>query len=315
MQLIQPSAKAVAAFTVSVQRLTCSKGRLLLAVSGGPDSIAMLLLAQAAMPSIVNAATVDHGLRPEAADEAQFVHNLCAQIGIPHHILRPAHPITGSLQAQARTARYALLTAHAETSGCDWIATAHHADDQLETLLMRIARGSGVDGLAAVRERQGQIIRPMLEFRKTELEAICAECAVMPVQDPSNRDDRFDRVAIRQWLAKADHPFDTLRSVRTARACADASAALNWSTDQLYKTQVRQDEGHILLETGAIPRELLRRLCIRIIGSIQPGYMPRGEMLDEAMHALAKGEKRMLGNVMCEGGEIWRFYLAPQRQH
>ena len=315
MRLKRPSAAAVTAFTASVEQLTSGEGRLLLAVSGGPDSLALLLLAHAALPDRFEAATMDHELRQEAAEEAIFVGNLCGSLGVQHHILHPAQPIARSLQAEARRERYAALQARAKSSGCNWIATAHHADDQLETILMRIARGSGIDGLAAVRARHGRVIRPLLNFRKTKLEGICAECGITPVLDPSNQDLRFDRVAIRQWLANAHHPLEAHRAVQTASACADASEALNWATEQSYLTHVQSSAHDVILKTGNLPRELLRRLSLRIIDALQPGYTPRGEALDEAMHALAKGEQRMLGDVICQGGTNWRFRPAPKRRH
>ena len=275
----------------------------------------MLLLAHAAMPSRVEAATVDHDLRTEAASEAEYVGQLCAALGIAHHIVQPSKPITGSIQAQARTVRYALLADLADATDCAWIATAHHADDQLETVLMRVARGSGVDGLAAVRQRQGKIIRPMLEFRKAELDALCADCNAPPVIDPSNDSDRFDRVLMRKWLATTQHPFDAVRALRTAQSFADASEALAWMTDRLYQTHVQHDAGGITLDTEQLPRELLRRLSLRIIAEIQPGFVPRGEALDQAMDALANDAQRMLGNVLCEGGAKWRFRAAPERRN
>ena len=323
MQLNPPPAAAVAAFIASVQKLTNDQGRLLLAVSGGPDSLAMLMLAHAALPRSIIAATVDHGLRPEATAEAEFVYQLCTKLDVAHHILRPDLPIIGNIQSEARMARYALLSQHAVSKGCNWIATAHHADDQLETVLMRVARGSGIDGLAAVRQRQDHIIRPMLSFRKAELEAICTACNVTAVQDPSNENDRYDRVAMRQWLAEAGHPFDALRAVRSASAFADAAQALDWMTERLYQSHVHDDGKAIILQTNDLPREMLRRLTLRIIGEIQPGYAPRGEALDQAMLALKNGTQCMLGNVLCEGqsnGQIesyaaWRFRPAPQRRH
>lgn len=315
MQLSPPSDLSVAKFTSALQKLAGDNARVLLAVSGGPDSLAMLLLAYAAMHDRLCAATVDHELRPEAADEAEFVAALCSQMSVPHSILRPPTPITGSLQSSARAARYALLQAHADATGCDWIATAHHADDQLETVLMRIARGSGVDGLSGVRARQGRVIRPMLAFTKTELEEICAETGVVPVRDPSNKDDSFDRVKMRQWLAENSHPFDPSRAVRTATAFADAAEALEWMTDALFQTHVTREDDSFIVNATDLPRELYRRLVLRILSQIQPDYVPRGDVLDRALDTLADGGKQLLGDVQCDGGKIWRFRPAPKRRH
>jgi tRNA(Ile)-lysidine synthase len=314
VQLIRPPDAQVAKFTSAVQKLAGDDTRVLLAVSGGPDSLAMLFLAHAAMPMRISAATIDHQLRPEALDEANFVAELCRKLNVPHAVLCPAVPITGNLQSEARTVRYALLHSQADADKCDFIATAHHADDQLETVLMRIARGSGIDGLAAVRARQGRIIRPLLAFTKTELEDICQQSGVTPISDPSNSDDSFDRVAMRQWLASTEHPFDAYRAVRTASAFADASEALEWMTDSVFETAVSNNDGDLILNPTGLPREIQRRLVLRILDQIQPGYVPRGDAADRALDTLNKGGRQMLGDVLCEGGETWSFRPAPHRQ-
>jgi tRNA(Ile)-lysidine synthase len=314
MQLNPPYDAAVAAFTTSVQKLAGNDTRLLLAVSGGPDSLAMLLLAHAAMPERISAATVDHQLRPEAADEANFVAGLCEKLNIPHSILRHSAPIIGNLQSEARAVRYALLHNHADAVDCDFIATAHHADDQLETVLMRIARGSGIDGLAAVRARQGRIVRPMLGFTKSDMEEICTRSGITPVRDPSNSDDSFDRVVMRQWLSSTTHPFDPHRAVRTATAFADVSEALEWMTDTMFETHVSPRDGGFVLNATSLPREIQRRLLLRVLDLIQQGYVPRGEAAENALDTLANGDQQMLGNVLCKGGDLWHFRPAPQRQ-
>lgn len=314
MQLIPPPDAAVAKFTSAVQKLAGGDARVLLAVSGGPDSLAMMLLAHVAMPDRISAATIDHQLRTEAAEEANFVAALCGKLNIPHTVLRPSEPITGNLQSEARTARYALLQSQADAEGCDFIATAHHADDQLETLLMRIARGSGVDGLAGVRMRQGRIIRPMLAFTKTELEEICEQSGITPISDPSNADGSFDRVKMRQWLASNAHPFDPLRAVRTASAFADAAEALDWMADSAFETRVSSKDDTLIFDATALPKEIQRRLLLRILDQIQPGYVPRGEATDRALETLNNGGRQMLGDILCEGGQTWRFRRAPQRQ-
>lgn len=315
MQLSAPPELAVVKFADAVQKLAEDGTRLLLAVSGGPDSLAMLLLAHAAMPERILAATVDHQLRPEAADEAAFVAALCDKLHIPHAVLRPSVPISGNLQSQARKVRYALLQTHADARDCEYTATAHHADDQLETVLMRIARGSGIDGLAGIRTQQNRIIRPMLAFTKAELEGICEHSGVTPASDPSNADDSFDRVAMRQWLASAPHPFDPHRAVRSASAFADALAALEWMANDAFETHVLREGDTLAINASALPREIQRRLLLRALDQIQPGYVPRGDATDRALDTLHSGGRQTLGDVLCEGGETWRFRPAPQRQH
>jgi tRNA(Ile)-lysidine synthase len=310
-----PTGSGVTAFAAAVGRLTDDDNSLLLlAVSGGPDSIAMLLLAKASIPDRIRAATVDHGLRKEAATEAAFVASLCSGLGIPHKTLQPDAPIGGNIQSGARAARYELLEREARATDCRWIATAHHADDQLETVLMRVARGSGVDGLSGIRAQQGRVIRPMLSFSKRELEAICDLAGVKPLHDPSNDNAAFDRVAMRQWLETAEHPFDAQRAVRSAAAFADAAAALQWAADKAFEAHVHSLGDCIEINVNGLPAELCRRLLQRVLVQIEPGNASRGDAIDRALTDLSRGKRFTLGNVLCEGGEQWSFRPAPERR-
>lgn len=275
----------------------------------------MLLLAAAAIPERIAAATVDHQLRPEGADEADFVSSVCADLGIAHQTLQPEKPIVGNIQSSAREARYVLLAERAAERGCDWIATAHHADDQLETVLMRVARGSGVDGLSAVRAKQGRVIRPLLGFTKSQLEAICADAGVNPARDPSNEDTDFDRVAMRKWLAGTDHPFDPTRAVRSATSLAEAAEALDWMVDRLFKTHAAVGEGVVTVDPDHLPDALKRRLLLCALRHIEPNIVPRGDAVDRTLLALERAERVTLGNILCEGGEKWSFRPAPPRQN
>ena len=287
--------------------------RMLLAISGGPDSLALLLLAHRARPGQVAAATVDHQLRPESAQEAEFVGGLCRNIDVPHSILRPAQPISGNIQSSARRARYALLDQAADDQACTFIATAHHGDDQLETMLMRLARGSGVDGMAAIRAKNGRIVRPMLGFTKAELEEICAAAGVAPVRDPSNENAEFDRVAMRQWIAQASHPFQIERTNRTASALADAADALSWMTAVLAAERVSQVNDAIMCDANALPRELQRRLLLHCIVRLEPALHPKGEAVDRLLVELDAGKTAMIGNILCKGGTRWTLSTAPPR--
>jgi tRNA(Ile)-lysidine synthase len=284
------------------------------AISGGPDSLAMLLLAAEAYPGRIAAATVDHGLRPEAADEAEFVARLCAERGIIHTVLTPGEPITGNIQSAARKARYALLDRWATETGCDYIATAHHADDQLETMLMRLARGSGVDGLSGIRSVNGRIIRPLLGFSKAELIRICYDAGVTPVHDPSNDNADFDRVRIRQFLETSPHPFDPVAATRSASAMEQASEALDWMATNL-SDRIKQSQDGISLDPAALPRELQRRLLLNALKMIDPDIRPRGDSIDRALYSLRAGETITLGNILCKGGPIWLLSPAPKRRN
>ena len=137
----------VSRFSQDLAALRPPQGGLGLAVSGGPDSLALLLLASEALPGQVEAATVDHGLRAESAAEAEAVAQICATLGVPHAILT-VEVATGNVQAEARRARYAALGGWLAARDLAALATAHHADDQAETLLLRLNRAIGVAGLA-----------------------------------------------------------------------------------------------------------------------------------------------------------------------
>lgn len=289
--------------------------RILCAVSGGPDSLALLILLHKTMPDRVVAATVDHALRRESADEAQYVQRICNDMHVPHIILSPAEKISGNIQSAARGARYALLAQAAEQHDCPYIATAHHADDQLETVLMRLARGSGVDGLSAIRSKNGKILRPLLGFTKNELISICATAGLNSVQDPSNANIDFERVAMRKWLASTQHPFRADRAERTASALADASEALNWMTGTLTQERVKRDTGGVMCDARDVPREIQRRLLIHCLRMLEPELAPRGDAIDRLLSKLSDGRTSTMGAVKCEGGDNWRFTMAPPRRN
>lgn len=285
--------------------------RLGVAVSGGPDSLALLLLSQAARPGSVEAATVDHGLRPEAAAEADQVAALCARLDIPHATLRPASPIRGNLQSGAREARYRLLEAWRAERGLDRLLTGHHADDQAETLVMRLNRGAGIGGLAGVRAVNQRVLRPLLGWRRAELAAIARAAGADPVEDPSNLDPRFDRARLRARLADADW-IDPLAMTRSAQALAEADAALDWAADRLVEERVVAEDG--ALDPTGLPSELRRRLVLRMLRRINPAADPRGDALTRLLRTLEAGEIATLAGVRCRGGARWRFAPAPARR-
>ena len=277
--------------------------------------MAMLWLAAHAFPGRVMAATVDHGLRPEGRAEAVMVADWCASQHIPHMILMPDHPISGSIQAAARTARYDLLHRWRQEHGLDWLLTAHHADDQRETVLMRLNRSSGVAGLAAIRGRNGSVLRPLLSWRRAELAAIVEAQGIPYVLDPSNRDKRFDRVAMRQRLEDADW-IDPVAISRSAAACADAEEALLWMTEQLARQHIRTDEeGGLSLSCWDFPMEIQRRLVVHMLTMAEAeAILPRGETLDQALVQLRAGKKASIGNWLLSGGPSWSLRRAPPRR-
>lgn len=300
----------------ALARLTGARdASLLLAVSGGPDSMAMLDIVRRCWSGPVAAATVDHGLRPESAAESVMVAGYCATKGVSHAILHPSSPITGSLQSAARSARYSLLQRHADQCGADFIVTAHHADDQLETMLMRMARGGGVEGLAGVRARNGRIVRPLLGCRKAELVAHCEHEAIKFVSDPSNANPDFDRVRMRSALERFDS-IDPLMAVRTAEALAEAASALDWVVAREAQSVILADSTGVELRTTDYPAGLLRRMVLCCLDLVQPGIAPRGQQIDRLIEALQRGEAAMIGDVLCrpgKTGQTWYFAPAPPR--
>ncbi len=288
--------------------------RLALAVSGGPDSLALLRLAHAALPGRVAAATVDHGLRPEAAAEAAHVAQLCAALGVPHDTLT-VEVGEGNVQAQARAARYAALAGWMEGEALAALATAHHADDQAETLVMRLNRGSGVAGLAGVRERalvpgtRLALLRPVLGWRRARLAQLAA--GMQPVQDPSNHDLAFDRVRIRQALADSDW-VDVPSWAQAAAHLAEADAALDWAAAREWADNVEQEPMGLIYRPQA-PRAVALRVVARIVG--QMDAPARGAAIARLFDTLVARQPASIGALIVRpmpGG--WNFAKAPRRR-
>ncbi|QIK78392.1 tRNA lysidine(34) synthetase TilS [Sphingomonas piscis] len=302
-------------------RLLLPEDRALgIAVSGGSDSMALLLLA-AASGRPVEAATVDHRLREESSHEASWVGERCGELGIPHVVLEAewAQRPASAVQEQARDERYRLLGNWAARRSLSAILVAHHADDQAETLLMRLARGAGVRGLAGMREvaplpgrRSVPLIRPLLTWRKSELEAICSDAGITPRQDLSNVDAQYERPRVRHALAElawlsAEHLG------RSAAHLAAADEAIEWATDRAWNESVRLSPTGIDY-TRSEPVEVQRRILLKILGTLGTGQEPRGAELSRMMSSLEEGGTATLRGVLCSGGRIWRFEPAPPRK-
>jgi tRNA(Ile)-lysidine synthase len=241
------SAKRLHALSAAeVDALLAPLGRaksLLIAVSGGPDSTALLLMAAEWAgrrgKTRVEAATVDHGLRPESAEEAKAVAAFSHRLGIEHRTLqwKGAKPAT-RVQERAREARYRLLVDHAKAIGADALVTAHHADDQAETVLFRLLRGSGVAGLRgmdATTVRNGIVIaRPLIGLKKSDLVAFAQARGAPFVDDPSNADPRFARTRLRALLTRlGEEGLDAEALDRLARRARETEEALAHLTAQV----------------------------------------------------------------------------------
>lgn len=297
-----------------IGRAIASDERIGIAVSGGADSMALLAAASAAWPGQVEAATVDHGLREDARAEAEMVGRWCADHAVPHAILTIEDGLSGNLQASAREARYALLEAWRTARGLAWLMTAHQADDQIETILLRLNRGAGVGGLASVRARRGTLLRPLLGERRAALRTYCAANAVPFVDDPSNVDDRFDRARLRRALGDSDL-LDPAGLARSVTALADADAALAWMTEQIAAESLMIEAGEARLERTDLPPEILRRLLQRMIAAIHPeAEKPRGPSFDQALVQLLAGKIVSLADCIVAGGSVWSVRRAPPRK-
>jgi len=308
-----PDPALVRRFADDLDALIGAGGRVGVAISGGPDSLALLLLTAAARPGRLEAATVDHGLREESAGEARFVAETSARLAIPHTILRPPSPIRGNLQSAARAARYALLEEWRAARGLHYVLTAHHADDQAETLLMRLNRGSGLAGLSSIRATNGHVARPLLGWRRAELAAVVAAAGLTWIEDPSNADPRFDRARLRAHLGAAGW-LDPAALARSAGALAAAGEALEWSADRLWAERAAPDNDGLVVDTSGLPVEIVRRLVLRALGEVAPGAAPRGAELMRLIADLEAGRTATLAGVKAQGGDRWRFASAPPRR-
>jgi tRNA(Ile)-lysidine synthase len=294
---------------------------LLLAVSGGPDSIALMLLAARwslrAMRRI-EVATVDHGLREGSREEAEQVGEWARALGFRRHILRweGAKPAS-RVQERAREARYALLATCAREIGEDCaIVTAHHADDQAETILFRLTRGSGVAGLssmARVSMRDGvRLLRPLLGLRKAELEAIRVAAGHPFFHDPSNENDIFARARLRKLSATLEaQGLDASALLRLGARAAQAEEALAWSAGRaLSEATIARDASETRLDARVLrefPRELLQRLLAAEVARLGAPAAIRLERLERAAQTIAQAlESGLPARITLGGASIER---------
>lgn len=272
--------------------------RLGVAVSGGSDSVALLVLLAdwaAARGATLCAVSVDHGLRPEAAAEAAGVGRLAAGLGLSHDVLHWERDAGagGNLQDAARRARRRLIAGWAHAHGIGAVALGHTLDDQAETVLLRLARGSGVDGLSAmapVRLWRGlHWIRPLLGATRAELRAELRRRGIGWVEDPSNEDPRYDRVRARRALVQlAPLGIDAARLAGTARHMATARAALEAATAEAARALARVGAGgDVTLQAAgleALPEEIRLRLVAHVLCWVAAAeYRPRRRALERLL--------------------------------
>lgn len=266
--------------------------RLAIAVSGGADSMALLLMAQdwaQKNGTEIFALTVDHGLRKESKREAQQVQDWCKKLGIPHHTLKISGTIKNKVQEQARAKRYQLMTAWCKKHKVNHLLTAHHRGDQAETLFFRLARGSNLRGLACilpVSKMHGvTIVRPLLNISKKQLIAFLQKSNQGWVEDPSNQKTAYTRNALRMQLQSLPNA-DAIEK----RAADIADFFTKWRTlmdkqiaAAMQKTVRRKKTGAVLDHAAyaslppIIAREILAKLICELTGSDHP---PRTQKLE-----------------------------------
>lgn len=289
---------------------------IVLAVSGGPDSLALMWLAARWRKALkrgpaLAVVTVDHGLRPEAAAEARAVKRLAASLDLPHRTLRwnGDKPRTG-IQAAAREARYRLLAQAAKTLGASHVMIAHTRDDQAETVLMRLSRGSGIAGLAAMAreiERDGVVLaRPLLDVPKARLVATLTKARIAFATDPSNADPRFTRPRLRELMPQlAAEGCDARALVRLAARAARADEALELMADgaEQFLDTLDAGAGRPGVDARAflaLAAEIQIRLLLRALarhGNEGPAELGKVEALAETLKQAAAGRAPPAGKI------------------
>lgn len=307
--------------------------RLGLAVSGGADSLALMLLAAryAATPEARRrfyVYSVDHGLRPAAKDEVAFVVAEAEKLGFHPRPLRweGEKPATGIQQA-ARKARYTLIAEAMEADDVPVLLTAHHMADQAETVLMRLAHGSGIEGLRGMDyfSELGdlRVVRPLLGVDPEQLKAVVAEAGLVPVTDPSNTDLDYERVRWRQALPLlASLGLDPIRITRFAERMRDADRAIEQLASRALAGEIHLGpDQHEASFTRAwlrtIPHAVAVRVVQRVLDQVGGGQKPHALGAVEALTdrlIRETGKTTLHGCVIESDGETIRIAREPGRQ-
>lgn len=313
--------------------------RVVLAVSGGSDSMALMVLVARWVKAgrvpdglVIEVATVDHGLRPQSAREADWVAERARALGFQHTTLVwSGEKPRSSVQEEARAARYALLTAHGQSGATPTaIVTAHTADDQAETLIMRLGRGSGLDGLASMAPARPlmpdgsvALVRPLLGLSNTALRGLLTRVGGVWLEDPSNECGDFERVRLRA----ADEHLDALglsnsKLALSARRLFRARQALDAMTQDKLSRFVELHEGsYASLARGAWaaePSELRVRMLVRLLdafgGMARPAQLSQVETLEAVLVEGRPLAQTLGGCMVSQGWTTLRLYREPGRQ-
>ncbi|MGV3623141.1 MAG: tRNA lysidine(34) synthetase TilS [Archangium sp.] len=306
----------------NLHRLIPPERGVLLAVSGGPDSMTLL----SAMTRIVGrsgtrfeAATIDHELRPESKAEVALVARTAAMLGVTHHV-RVAPPATGGIEAGARVARYAALEALRRERGLDFIVTAHTASDQAETLLMRLSRGASLTGAGAILEhRDDQVIRPMLFVTRAEVEAYVTALGLEVARDAMNDDRNFLRTRFRQDVLPTLH---AAAGEGVERALARFASLAAEDDDELQQqaraalTRCRWPDGSLeAIAVTSLSRAIARR--VMALWLLEHHVELDTELIDACLRAARNRSVTALPGdrvLICTDGRV-NVAVAPPRLH
>ncbi len=303
----------------ALDRLAGDLPALGLAVSGGGDSVALMhVAADWGRGRRIMVATVDHGLRPESADEARQVARAARALGLRHAVLTwQRETEAGNLMASARDARLRLLSGWARRNELTAVVLGHTADDQAETLMMRLGRGSGIDGLASMAEWRDAFdirwLRPVLGAGRAELRDWLRGRGIGWIDDPSNEREEFDRIRIRKAIEAMG--LDVAALARAAAHLGEARDALSHYAAHVA-SGVLIGQGCITLprrDFSDAPAEIRRRLLVAACRWITGAdYPPRRNTLLHALKAMASGSRVTLDGAIIEpSGDRIRITREP----
>lgn len=282
--------------------------RVLVAVSGGPDSVCLLdVLSRLARRHgyVIAAAHVNHGLSQESDDVAAGVSTAVAEAGFEIHVIRAPDLDGPNLHARAREFRYRFFETIAARWGATRIATGHTLDDRVETTLARLIHGAGTDGLAGLPPSQGRRIRPLVDIRRSETRAYCDAVGLNYYEDPANEDERFERVVIRRHVVPAIEERWGEGAIRAMGVSADRlaedAAALAGLADRVYEGVSKTSEEGVSFDLGVIleaPRAFRRRILERAVGRVRD----RSGGIEAALDALEQSAGSGAGRFAVASG-------------
>ena len=303
--------------------------KVLVALSGGPDSLCLLAVLAALRAELaieIEAVHVDHGLRPESADEAARVQDLCARFGVTCHLRRVdvSERVAGgygSVQEAARDLRYAACYEVADAVNAHRVAMGHTADDQAETVLMRLLRGAGPTGLAGIPPVRGMIIRPLISVWREQILAYCRSCHLPFIEDASNRSDKYLRNRIRHhlvpYLEREYNPkvrealWRLAEVLRADEEYFDAEVAERYGSPQLAG-----EDGPGWADAGCRLALVALALQRRVLRRVRSGYRPQRLRLNVWRHA-SLARPRARGGIVELGASAYatRRGLSVGREH